>query len=350
MRNVYLIRHGHPDFPIGSRICLGQTDTPLGTLGHLQGVLLKHTFSDKTLAGVYTSPLHRAYDTARYLNAPLIIKSGLTERATGLWDGLSFDEIAQRWPKTYTQRGENPSLNIPGAEKQADACARFTDAFTEILRSTKGNIAIVAHKGVINAFVQTISQQDRLPQLPYGAYWQLTLENDTLTFNTPVPIKPQPELDRALCLDLLQTAAPKQVIHHSEAVETLALEIAAQLPLALNTTLIMQAALLHDIARALPDHANLGAQWLTWLGYPDVADIVRQHHDLDTTQINEASIVYIADKSVHGTCRCSVSERFAKSKNKCQNREALAAWGKRWHMTETLQKNINALCGKEIIQ
>ena len=30
MRALYLIRHGHPDFPIGSRICLGQTDTPLG--------------------------------------------------------------------------------------------------------------------------------------------------------------------------------------------------------------------------------------------------------------------------------------------------------------------------------
>lgn len=41
MRSVYLIRHGHPDFPIASRICLGQTDTPLGPLGRLQGVLAR---------------------------------------------------------------------------------------------------------------------------------------------------------------------------------------------------------------------------------------------------------------------------------------------------------------------
>ena len=67
MRSVYLIRHGHPDFPIASRICLGQTDTPLGPLGQLQGVLLARAFAQTALTAVYTSPLCRAYDTARYL-------------------------------------------------------------------------------------------------------------------------------------------------------------------------------------------------------------------------------------------------------------------------------------------
>ena len=40
MRRVYLIRHGHPDFPLGAHMCLGRTDTPLGPLGRMQAALL----------------------------------------------------------------------------------------------------------------------------------------------------------------------------------------------------------------------------------------------------------------------------------------------------------------------
>ena len=90
MRSIYLIRHGHPDFPIASRICLGQTDTPLGPLGQLQGVLLARAFEQTALTAVYTSPLCRAYDTARYLSDKPIVNNDLAEQATGLWDGLSL--------------------------------------------------------------------------------------------------------------------------------------------------------------------------------------------------------------------------------------------------------------------
>ena len=79
MRHIYLIRHGHPDFPIGSRICLGQTDTPLGPLGRLQGILLTRTFSAATLSGVYTSPLSRACATARCISQTPIINTNLRE-------------------------------------------------------------------------------------------------------------------------------------------------------------------------------------------------------------------------------------------------------------------------------
>ena len=43
MRRVFLIRHGHPDFPLGAHVCLGRTDTPLGPLGRMQAALLGET-------------------------------------------------------------------------------------------------------------------------------------------------------------------------------------------------------------------------------------------------------------------------------------------------------------------
>ena len=40
MRRIFLVRHGHPDFPLGAHVCLGRTDTPLGALGRMQACLL----------------------------------------------------------------------------------------------------------------------------------------------------------------------------------------------------------------------------------------------------------------------------------------------------------------------
>ena len=344
MRSVYLIRHGHPDFPIASRICLGQTDTALGPLGQLQGVLLARAFAQTALTAVYTSPLRRAYDTAHYLSDKPIVKKDLAEQATGLWDGLSFAEIAERWPEEYAKRGEDPTRTMPGGEDLKHACARFSAAVAEILQDSAGDIAIVAHKGVIDVFLRALTGSAVSPKLPYGGYWHLTAEKDALSLTDPAPIQPYPELDRALCLTLLQEVAPEPVIRHCEAVCTLALEIAAALPLSLDTTLIAQAALLHDIARTHADHAQLGAIWLEKLGYPAVAEIIRQHHDLETPALGEASIVYIADKCL------PLAERFAASREKCQSKEALAAWEKRWQTTRILQETINTYCGKELIQ
>ena len=99
MRNLYLVRHGKPQYPDEHSYCVGQTDFSLSMLGHLQAVLLNEELSDK-ISGVYCSPLLRAVETAGHMapELPHIIVSDLSERNLGEWDGLSFDEIRQRWP------------------------------------------------------------------------------------------------------------------------------------------------------------------------------------------------------------------------------------------------------------
>ena len=56
MRNLYLIRHGKPQYPDEHSYCIGQTDFSLSMLGHLQSVLLHGELDDKITA-VYCSPL-----------------------------------------------------------------------------------------------------------------------------------------------------------------------------------------------------------------------------------------------------------------------------------------------------
>ena len=133
MRNLYLVRHGKPQYPDEHSYCVGQTDFSLSMLGHLQAVLLNEELSDK-ISGVYCSPLLRAVETAGHMapELPHIIVSDLSERNLGEWDGLSFDEIRQRWPDIYKARGNNPDHPIPGAETPAASGFRFSQAVHKI--------------------------------------------------------------------------------------------------------------------------------------------------------------------------------------------------------------------------
>ena len=89
MRNLYLVRHGKPQYPDEHSYCVGQTDFSLSMLGHLQAVLLNEELSDK-ISGVYCSPLLRAVETAGHMapELPHIIVSDLSER---IWEnGMAF--------------------------------------------------------------------------------------------------------------------------------------------------------------------------------------------------------------------------------------------------------------------
>ena len=66
MRKVYLIRHGHPDIPLGERWCLGHTDLPLAAVGRMQAALLPFVPELLKKPG-YSSWLSRAVETARPL-------------------------------------------------------------------------------------------------------------------------------------------------------------------------------------------------------------------------------------------------------------------------------------------
>ena len=146
--------------------------------------------------------------------------------------------------------------------------------------------------------------------------------------------------------------ADEKLLAHCRAVAALADELCAALrekSVSLDAEAVHAAALLHDIARGEADHAALGARWLRELGYPEIAELVRQHHDPDGTQINEAAVLYIADKAVRGDTRVPLDGRFAASLEKCTTPEAREAHARRYETARTIRNGINRLCGKELI-
>lgn len=124
--------------------------------------------------------------------------------------------------------------------------------------------------------------------------------------------------DAARCLRLLaQQGVPRSRIGHSLVVTA----VATALTTALNerrqhliAPLVTAGALLHDVARPQPRHAEAGAELLERLGHRRVAAVVRPHArlgDRAADEPDEAQVVYLADKLVQGTRVVGLEARFA---------------------------------------
>lgn len=346
MRKIYLIRHARPDMPAGKMRCIGTTDVPLGTQGELQAVVLGEYMKDISLQAVFCSDLSRAIQTASAIAPDPAIVPELREMNAGDWDGLFFDEIRQRWPEVYEKRGIDPNFPIPGAELPKQGQIRFSMAVERILQQTHGDVAIVAHCTVLQSFLSFVLGTDvnqcRQYKLDYTSITTVGYENGRFSLES-MNVRPWVPLSDKLCEKLMITAqAP--LAHCREVAEKAYVigRVLADAGLNLNEEVIYFGALLHDIAKKEPDHPAAGAQWLRDLGWEEVSNTVRTHHDPENLEINEQNIVYLADK-------LPVEERFARSLVKCTTHEARNAHARRLLAARQLKLKINNLCGQEII-
>ncbi|MDI6744018.1 MAG: histidine phosphatase family protein [Thermodesulfovibrionales bacterium] len=130
------------------------------------------------LAAVYCSDLSRALKSAEIIAVPSGLKpvviEDLRERSFGIWEGMSFTEIKERYPEEFEAWAGNPLRYSPiGGESTIEVKARVIKALDEILNGAveqqsnrtendnnttvllrycatapNPNIAIVAHGGV----------------------------------------------------------------------------------------------------------------------------------------------------------------------------------------------------------
>lgn len=164
---VYLIRHGETE-DSDSRRYKGHIDVPLSGNGIQQMKRVADYLIQNDAAGarcnvpqrerfaaVYCSNLNRAIKSAEIIAGPFGLKpvmlEGLKERNFGVWEGMTFDEIGEKWPDAFKSWAENPLQFSPmEGESTLEARDRVLPVFHEIMDKHKGqNIAIVSHGGVI---------------------------------------------------------------------------------------------------------------------------------------------------------------------------------------------------------
>jgi len=119
------------------------------------------------------------------------------------------------------------------------------------------------------------------------------------------------------CYSILKNAdTPVKVFNHCKQVAELSSAMGSHLiryGSNLDLELIRAAALLHDLAKGEPHHAQVGAKML--VNYPKVAEIVAEHTDIclnpGDSSITEKEIVYLADKLVIDDRIISLQARFS---------------------------------------
>lgn len=112
------------------------------------------SFQASRLQAVYTSNLSRAVRSAEIIAGPYGLKPvetpDLRERSFGIWEGMTFSEIKEKYPEEFEAWANNPLRYSPiKGESTLGVKDRIIPSLTKILDNHKGeNIAVVAHGGV----------------------------------------------------------------------------------------------------------------------------------------------------------------------------------------------------------
>ena len=124
MTVIYWVRHG----PTHEKSFVGHRDVPADLSDTAQIARLSATLPAKAL--VVSSDLIRSVETATAIQGTrtrLPHRVGLREFDFGVWDGLHFSEVAEKWPDTSRAYWENPGdVAPPNGESWNAAAARVT--------------------------------------------------------------------------------------------------------------------------------------------------------------------------------------------------------------------------------
>ena len=160
---VLAIRHGETAWNVDMRI-QGQLDIPLNDTGRWQAHRLALAVAEEGISVVYSSDLLRAYETAqsvaRGCGQPIHTDTGLRERGFGVFEGLTFREVEQRWPEQGERwRKRDPAFGPEGGETLRDFYARCVETATRLAAAHPGEtIALVAHGGVMDSLYRAASR------------------------------------------------------------------------------------------------------------------------------------------------------------------------------------------------
>lgn len=160
---IIAIRHGETDWNAATRI-QGQLDIGLNGVGRWQAQRLAEALAEEALDALYASDLARAHDTAQALaeRTGLVVRadSGLRERAFGVFEGLTFGEIEQRFPEPARRwRQRDANFGPEGGETLTAFYQRAVGAVIAVAARHRGqHIAVVAHGGVLDALYRAATR------------------------------------------------------------------------------------------------------------------------------------------------------------------------------------------------
>lgn len=140
---IYIVRHGQTDYNVEGRYA-GRIDVELNETGKNQAKQIYEKLEDIKFDIVFSSPLKRAYDTAKTITNKEIIKDErLIERSNGELEGKLKSEI------NIKIDFNDPNETRMGIESITNFRRRIYDFFDDITTQYEDkNVLVVTHAGV----------------------------------------------------------------------------------------------------------------------------------------------------------------------------------------------------------
>ena len=175
MGKLILVRHGQTEMNAQS-LYFGKLNPPLNDLGISQAHRAKEKLLDIDYDIIYSSPLERAKQTAEicnYLDKEIIFDSNLEEINFGIFEGLTFKQISEKYPNEVKKMEEDwKSFNYVTGESPKEMFQRAI-SFLKTLDYTKTNL-IVTHWGIINCIISYFISGN------LDSYWKFKIQNASI--------------------------------------------------------------------------------------------------------------------------------------------------------------------------
>jgi len=157
MTQIILARHGETEWNV-REVFRGRCDIGLNEVGVRQAELLADHLIDLKIEAIYSSPLKRALDTARYVakhhGLSVIVADGLVDLNYGVWQGLSHQEIKERYRALYEKWLEKPHLvAIPEGESLDEVRKRALGVVDGVISKHSGAVVLVSHRVVAKVLI-----------------------------------------------------------------------------------------------------------------------------------------------------------------------------------------------------
>ena len=158
---LLLIRHGETSWNKEGKF-QGIGNSLLSDLGLRQAEATAKALAGEHFSAVYSSPLIRTKKTTEIitagLNCPIFFDEGLQEWNLGIFEGLTIDDIATRFPEEYSRfRSRDPEYVIPGGESSRQRYDRGIGSLQRIADSHPGaRILVITHRGVLDSVIRRI--------------------------------------------------------------------------------------------------------------------------------------------------------------------------------------------------
>jgi probable phosphoglycerate mutase len=154
------VRHGQTADTVARRFAGGSIPgPPLDDSGREQAKRAAEALAGTGAEAVLTSPIVRAVETAEVianrLGLPLTEDAAWRECEFGEWEGLRFDEAAERFPHEIAAWRTSTASPAPGGESLDQMTARIVAARNEVLqRFTAEPVIVVTHSMPIRALIR----------------------------------------------------------------------------------------------------------------------------------------------------------------------------------------------------